>query len=74
MEHLSVAKEYTADEIITLQREEKRKVIRIVYLWIVIISLLVIMFSFVIIKYTYIDERLVYVLYLTNENGCIIFK
>lgn len=74
MEHLNVAKEYTADEILTLQREEKKKVIRIVYLWIAILSLIFVMFSFVIIKYTYIDERLVYLFYLTTKNGCITFK
>lgn len=74
-EHLSNFKQYTADEIITLQREERKKVLWLVTLWTAIAMLLLLIITYVLIKYTYIDERLVYWLYLdTDAAGRLIFK
>lgn len=73
-EHLSNFKQYTADEIITLQAEERKKVLIQIYMTIAIITLLMIMLTFLIVKYTYIDERMIYWFYLTTKNGCIEFR
>jgi len=74
-EQLSNFKQYTADEIITLQREERKKVLWLVSLWTTIIILLLLITMYILIKYTYIDERLVYWLYLdTDSAGRLIFR
>ena len=75
IDHSDNFKQYTADEIITLQREERKKVTWLIGLWATIGFLLLLIVTYLLVKYTYIDERIVYWLYLEKvSDGHLIFR